>query len=97
MEAMPYCDPDATIGERQLLREAVADCLDELSAEDRFMVEAVWFERITVRALAARLGLEKSQAHRLVTRAVVRLGERCVEHPVLQVHLGLQVGLQSTA
>jgi len=97
METMPYCDPEATIGQRQLLREAVADCVDQLGDEDRWMIEAIWFERITVRELAPRLGLEKSQTHRLVTRAVVRLGDLCVQHPVLQAHFGLQVGLQSSA
>lgn len=97
METMPYCDPEATIGQRQLLRESVADCLDQLNDEDRFVIEAIWFERITVRELGPRLGVEKSQAHRLVTRAVVRLGDLCVQHPVLQAHFGLQVGLQSSA
>ena len=97
METLPYCDPEATLGQRQLLREAMADCLDDLTDEDRYLVEAIWFERVTVRTLALRLGLEKSQTHRLCTRAVVRLGAVCVEHPVLQAQYGLQSGLQSSA
>jgi DNA-directed RNA polymerase specialized sigma24 family protein len=97
MSAMPYCEPDAATPEAQALREALVDCLDQLGDEDRFLVEAIWFERLTVRALAPRLGLEKSQTHRLCCRAVVRLGALCVEHPVLQARYGLQVGLQSYA
>jgi DNA-directed RNA polymerase specialized sigma24 family protein len=97
MEAMPYCDPEATVPQRQLLREAMADCVEQLDDEDRFLVEAIWFERLTVRALAIRLGIEKSQTHRLCTRAVVRLGTLCVEHPVFQAQYGVQVGLQSSA
>lgn len=104
MGTMPYMDPDAPWPELQQLREALTDCLDLLGDEDRYVVEAIWFERITVRVLADRLGLAKSQAHRLCCRAVVRLGERCVEHPILQARYGLQpvedcasveVGLQS--
>lgn len=106
MESMPYCDPEASYTQRALLREAMADCVEQLDDEDRFLVEAIWFERCTIRVLAARMGLEKSQTHRLATRAVVRLGNLCVAHPVFQAQYGvravadcssMQVGLQSTA
>jgi RNA polymerase sigma factor (sigma-70 family) len=97
MSAMPYAAPDGPVEEREQVREALVDCLDQLGDEDRFIVEAIWFERLTVRQLALRLGLEKSQTHRLCTRAVVHLGTCCVEHPTLQARYGLQVGLQSSA
>jgi hypothetical protein len=90
METVPFGDPDAPWPEVQRTREALVDCFERLCDEDQFLVEAIWFERLTVRALALRLGLEKSQTHRLCRRAVIRLGVLCAEHPVLQDRYGLR-------
>jgi DNA-directed RNA polymerase specialized sigma24 family protein len=83
MGTPPCRDPDGAVDELQVIREALVDCLDQLSAEDRFVLEAIWFERVTVRALAVRLGIHKSRTHEISQRAVVRLGVVCAEHPVL--------------
>jgi hypothetical protein len=83
MGAMPYTDPAVSWADLLPLREAVAECVDLLDEEDRFLVEAIWFERVTVRVLALRMGLEKSQTHRLCCRAVEHLGVLCAGHPLL--------------
>ena len=89
MEARPQVDPlDSVVG-LQPLREAVVDCIDRLSPEDRFLLEATHIERTTVRALAARIGLHKSYTYRLVKRAESRLRDECLGHPVLLAYLGL--------
>ena len=89
MGTTPFGDPEMAWVDLQPLREAVADCIDLLDAEDRFLVEAIWFERVTVRVLAVRLGLEKSQTHRFCTRAVEHLGVLCATHPVLAARFAL--------
>jgi DNA-directed RNA polymerase specialized sigma24 family protein len=89
MEARPQVAPlDSVVG-LQPLREAVADCLDQLSAEDRFLLEATHVERVTVRELAARMGLHKSYTYRLVKRAETRLRDQCLEHITVLDYLGL--------
>ena len=83
MGTLPFTDPEPTTTAVQLLREALVDCLEEMEPQDRFVLEALWFEQITVRALAERMGLHKSRTHRIAQRAVLRLGERCACHPLL--------------
>lgn len=89
MEARPQVDPlDSVVG-LQSLREAVVDCIERLSAEDQFLLEASHIERATVRELAARMGLHKSHTYRLVRRAELRLRTECLEHTVILMYLGL--------
>lgn len=89
MEARPEMDPmDSVVGLQQL-REAVVDCIDNLCDQDQFLLEASHIERITVRELAARLGLHKSYTYRLVKRAELRLRDECLGHTVILGYLGL--------
>lgn len=83
MATAPCRDPEGSLDELQLLREALTDCLDQLDPQDRFVLEAIWFERVTVRVLAARMGLCKTRTHEISQRAVKRLGLVASEHPVL--------------
>ena len=87
MWAVPGNEPDASLDALQTLREAVVDCLDQLGPEDRFVLEALWFEGITVRALAERLGIHKSRTHRIAQRAVNRLGQVCEDNPTILGYL----------
>lgn len=89
MEARPLLDPADSVVGVQSLREAVVDCIERLSAEDQFLLEASHIERATVRELAARLGLHKSHTYRLVRRAELRLRTECLEHVVILTYLGL--------
>jgi DNA-directed RNA polymerase specialized sigma24 family protein len=83
MASHPFTEADGTSVALQVLREAIAECIEQLSDEDQFVIEAIWFERVTVRALADRLGLHKSRTHRMCQRAVIRLGDIASTHPVL--------------
>jgi hypothetical protein len=82
MGSAPYADPGGTVDELRVLQEALADCFDLLDDQDRFVLEAIWFERITVRVLADRMGLGKSWTHDICQRAVKRLGAVAEVHPV---------------
>ena len=96
MEARPQVEPmDSVVGLQQL-REAVVDCIDQLSAEDRFLLEAAHIERATVRELAARMGLHKSYTYRLVKRAELRLRDQCLAHAVILTYLGLAGSIMPT-
>jgi len=89
MESGPTLDARSSVTELQPLREAVADCIDVLSDQDRFMLEAIHIERITVRELAVRVGLHKSHTHRLVKAAEVRLRDACLTSPMVLAYLGV--------
>jgi DNA-directed RNA polymerase specialized sigma24 family protein len=89
MEARPQVDPVDSVVGLQPLREAVVDCIEQLSPEDRFLLEATHIERTTVRELAARLGLHKSYTYRLVKRAELRLRDECLQHAIVLSYLGL--------
>lgn len=93
MECRPAVDPVDSVVGLQPLREAVAACVDRLNPEDRFMLEATHVERITVRALAARMGLHKSHTYRLVKRAELRLRDECLLEPVVLKYLGLAAAI----
>lgn len=80
-------EPNGELDRVRVLREAVVDCLDQLGDEDRFVLEAIWFEGITVRALADRLGIHKSRTHRIAQRAVARLGRVCEDNPTIVGYL----------
>lgn len=83
MGSAPLTDLES-LDRKMALREAVVSCFDQLSPEDQFVLEAICFERITVRELASRLGLQKSRTHRIAQRAVKRLATIVQEHPVVQ-------------
>ena len=89
MACRPHQDPTDSILDLQPLREAVAACMEELSDEDRYVLDAWHLEQITIRELAARLGLHKSYTYRLVKRAERRLRDTCVQDPLIQSYLGL--------
>lgn len=89
MGAAPFMELDS-LDIKMDLREAVVECFDQLGAEDQFVIEAICFERITVRELAERLGIHKSRTHRIAQRAIKRLGMICQDHPVVQEALSIR-------
>jgi DNA-directed RNA polymerase specialized sigma24 family protein len=89
MGARPHEDPDMPLVAQLVLREALSDCFEQLSDQDRYILEAIWFEGISYRTLATRMGLHKSYTHRIVQRAVSRLGELCEGNPTILSHLSV--------
>jgi DNA-directed RNA polymerase specialized sigma24 family protein len=89
MECRPNVEPPLCVSGLQPLREAVAECMELLSAEDRFVLDAWFSERMTVRGLAERMGLHKSYTHRMVQRAVDRMEALLREHATIQDRLGV--------
>ena len=88
MQADAFDDPGLSLLALEVLREAVVDCIELLSDRDQFVIEAIWFERITVRELAARMGICKSRTHEIACRAVKRLGAHCATHPAIAAYVG---------
>lgn len=73
-----------SVEELQPVREAVADCIDQLSEQDRFIVDAINTELISYEELGKRLGVSKPHAWRLRNAAYERLKYHLSMHPVLR-------------
>jgi len=89
MEAAPGYEPVESLEELQPLREAVADCIDALGEQDRYVIDAVNSERATLQELGDRLGVSRMHASRLRDQAFARLRVLMAEHPVIRQRLGL--------
>lgn len=76
--------------ELQPLREAIAECIEKLSDQDRFVVDAVNSEMISLEELGKRLGVSKPHAWRLRNAAYERLRLHLLENPIIRERLGLE-------
>jgi len=65
-EVLPEPENDLAIEE---LRNSIATAISRLSPRDKFIIEASFYERISRRELAERLGYSRSGTQRLVDRA----------------------------
>jgi hypothetical protein len=77
-------DTVESVQELQPLREAVAQCIEQLNDEDRFIVDAVNSEMISYEELGERLGVSKPHAWRLKNAAYERLRHLLTMHPVIR-------------
>ncbi len=75
--------------ELQPLREAVASCIEQLDEHDRFIVDALNSEVISLQELGNRLGVSKPHAWRLRNAAYKRLQLLLLENKLIRERLGL--------
>ena len=73
MQTPPGEEPETSIYELQPLREAVAESIEQLSAEDIFIIEALLSEQISLQQLASRMGITKTHTWRLRNKAFDKL------------------------
>jgi hypothetical protein len=87
MEALMLSISDVveeSVEELQPLREAVAICIEQLSEQDQFIVNAVNSEFISFDELGKRLGVSKPHAWRLKNNAYARLQQLLTMHPLVR-------------
>lgn len=77
-------DAVESVQELQPIREAVAQCIEQLSEHDRFIVDAVNSEMISYEELGQRLGVSKPHAWRLKNAAYDKLKYFLMMHPVIR-------------
>jgi hypothetical protein len=71
-------------------RAAVRRAIDSLPLFDQYVIEASHFERLSIRAIAFRIGVEKSQAQRLIARVNNRLATALLEQPAIARKVNMQ-------
>ncbi|NBX50616.1 hypothetical protein EBT25_11925 [bacterium] len=79
-----------SVVELQPLREAIAECIEKLSDQDRFIIDAINSEMISLEELGSRLGVSKPHAWRLRNAAYERLRLHLLENPIIRERLGLE-------
>jgi DNA-directed RNA polymerase specialized sigma24 family protein len=89
MEAVPGDEPMQSKDALQPLREAVADCIDMLSEQDSFIINAMNSEQITYDELGKRLGVSLTHAWRLRNAAYKNLEQLLERHEVIRQYLRL--------
>jgi len=87
MEAAPHAEPVSSIEEMADLYEVVHNALEELHSDDRMLIEAVVFERMSFRGLEARYNIPKSIIHRRYAAAILELRGLLIEYPLIVEYL----------
>lgn len=82
-------DTMESVIELQPLREAVASCIEQLDEQDRFIVDALNSEVISLQELGNRLGVSKPHAWRLRNAAYKRLQLLLLQNELIRERLGL--------
>lgn len=88
MESAPGQTIETSSDEIESLRNLVVYCIDMLSEQDRFIIEAINYEQITYDKLGKRLGCSNVHAWRLKQDAYKNLMSLLLEHPIIREYLG---------
>lgn len=84
MEAAPFEEPERSVEEGLLLREAIADAVEALPPRQQWIFEARHYRGMSIRQIAAELNLAKSYVDRLLKQAIATLAQ----DPILNSAVG---------
>ena len=84
MNTAPFQDAEESLIELQPLREAVAVCIEELNEEDRWIINGIMSESLSLQQIAKQLGVTKTHVWRLRNRAFERLQNIMERHPEIR-------------
>lgn len=87
MESPPGYEPAEPRNQLSEIIEAVKDAIDLLSEQDKYIVEAVNYERVTYEELSRRLGCSSPHAWRLKQAAYKNLGEILLNNELFRKYL----------
>jgi len=87
MECAPGDEPAVSKLELLALREAIADAIDALGERERWIVNALMVERLSLRSVARQLGMSKTFVAWLRDRAIGQLRCTLSNSPAVQAHL----------
>jgi len=87
MEAAPHDEPETSQLELLVMRDVLADALDELDPRDRRLIEARVIEKRSLRSLEPELGWHKSYMDRRQKVVLARLAEKLQTNPLIEEYL----------
>ncbi len=89
MEAVLHEEPAMSLDEVDVIKEAIIDAIDSLSDQDRFIINAVNYERLTYVELGERLGMSNAHAWRLTKAAQNKLKTILLENEAIREKVGI--------
>jgi len=84
MSCPPAEDPEESVLEQIALREALADALDNLEEDDRWIFDMLIVVRLSLRFVGRVVGLPKTTLARRRDTIVAGLQEQLLENPVVR-------------
>lgn len=87
MVVQPHSDPDVSRNERLLLRDAIVDAIDGLDEEDRWIFDALFIRRTSLRSLEQELQVPKTTLARRRDRITAQLREALAGNEQIERYL----------
>jgi len=87
MSCPPAEDPEESVLEQIALREALADALDNLEEDDRWIFDMLIVVRLSLRFVGRVVGVPKTTLARRRDRIVADLQRQLSTHPVVRARL----------
>ena len=88
LEALVVCEPgnepEESVLEQLSLRDAVADALDELDEDDRWLFDMHLVVRLSLRFVGLVIGMPKTTVARQRDRIIADLQQRLLTNPVVR-------------
>ncbi len=86
MEAGPL-EPRESQEEQAALRETVVSALDILNAEEAWLLNALLFERLSLRQIERRIGIPKTTVARYRDKTLAKLRDALADNPAIRDYL----------
>jgi len=83
MEAAPFQETDISIIELLPIREALVDAFEELDEEEKWVLNSLVVERMSIRELGYQINAPKTSIARIRDRALGRMRELLSDNPVI--------------
>ena len=84
MSCPPSEDPEESVLEQLSLRDAVADALDNLEEDDRWIFDMLIVVRLSLRFVGRVIGMPKTTVARRRDRIIADLRQRLAADPVVK-------------
>ena len=88
LEALVVCEPgnepEESVLEQLSLRDAVADALDELDEDDRWLFDMLLVVHLSLRFVGLVIGMPKTTVARQRDRIIADLQQRLLDNPVVR-------------
>ena len=85
---VPHSDPEESVLEQLALRESLADALDTLEEDDRWLFDMLIVVRLSLRFVGRIIGMPKTTVARRRDKIIANLRDILADDPIVQERLG---------
>lgn len=87
METPPGYEPDVSRAERLELRDLIVDAIDGLTEQEKWIFDALFVRRLSLRQLAAEIQMPKTTVARWRDRLLLRVRSKLEHEPMIIEYL----------